>query len=50
MKSIIEINEFLSEKDEILAQIIDQLKIKEIESTNNVFHELVGDVIEQQIH
>ncbi len=50
MKSIIEINEFLSEKDEILAQIIDRVKIQEIESTNNIFHDLVGYVIEQQIH
>lgn len=50
MKSIIEINEFLSEKDEILAQIIDQVKIKEIESTNNIFHDLVRYITEQQIH
>lgn len=40
----------LSEKDEILKKIISNLTLSEIESTQNVFHDLMSCVLEQQIH
>lgn len=40
----------LSEKDEILKKIISNLSLSEIESTQNVFHDLMSCVLEQQIH
>lgn len=40
----------LSENDEVLKSIIETLPFPTIESTNDVFHDLMSCVIEQQIH
>ena len=42
--------EFLSKSDAILANIIAQIPEPIIESTDNVFHDLMSCVLEQQIH
>lgn len=49
MKSIHEINSYLSEKDLVLEKIIESIDLPEIESTHNVFNDLLSCVIEQQI-
>jgi DNA-3-methyladenine glycosylase II len=41
---------YLIQKDEELARIIDQVDPPETESTQDVFHDLMSCVIEQQIH
>ncbi|MEM8524248.1 MAG: hypothetical protein AAGG68_06380 [Bacteroidota bacterium] len=41
---------YLLQKDEILAKIIAQVPLPIIESTQNVFHDLLSCIIEQQIH
>jgi len=40
----------LSEKDEILKLIIQQVSLPELVSTHQVFHDLMSCIIEQQIH
>jgi DNA-3-methyladenine glycosylase II len=40
----------ISEVDNVLKNIIDTIELEKIECTNNVFHDLVSCVIEQQIH
>ena len=40
----------LSAKDNILKQVISEVEWPATTSTNNVFHDLMGCVIEQQIH
>lgn len=40
----------LSERDEVLQNLIQTLDLPEIKSTQNVFHDLMSCVIEQQIH
>lgn len=40
----------LSKKDEILCSIIGQLDWPHIDSTQNVFHDLMSCIVEQQIH
>ena len=42
--------EFLAKSDPILANIIAQIPEPVIESTNDVFHDLISCVLEQQIH
>lgn len=37
-------------KDEILSNIIDRVELTTIQSTNDVFHDLVSCIVEQQIH
>ncbi|MEM1121792.1 MAG: hypothetical protein AAGJ18_15175, partial [Bacteroidota bacterium] len=44
------VNKYLSKKDEVLKKIIATTPLPEIESTGNVFHDLVSCVVEQQIH
>lgn len=41
---------FLSKQDAALAQIISEITLPEIESTQDVFHDLMSCVLEQQIH
>jgi len=40
----------LAQSDEVLANIITQIPLPQIESTHNVFHDLLSCIIEQQIH
>ncbi|MGZ9675625.1 DNA-3-methyladenine glycosylase family protein [Flavobacterium sp. GNP001] len=47
---ILETEKILSKKDPILAKIILQIPKPEIESTNDVFHDLMSCIFEQQIH
>lgn len=47
---ILETEKILSKKDPILAKIILQIPKPEIESTNDVFHDLMSCIYEQQIH
>ncbi len=42
--------ENISVSDEILEKIIDEIPKPEINSTNNVFHDLISCILEQQIH
>ena len=44
------IKEFLTKSDPILASIISQIPEPIIESTNDVFHDMLSCIIEQQIH
>ena len=46
----IETKQFLSKADPILAKIIAAIPEPKIESTNDVFHDLMSCVLEQQIH
>lgn len=41
---------FLAKNDSALAQIISEIQLPEIESTQDVFHDLMSCVLEQQIH
>ena len=45
-----ETQQFLAKSDSILANIIAQIPEPVIESTNDVFHDLMSCVLEQQIH
>lgn len=47
---ILETEKILSNNDLILAKVILQIPKPEIESTNDVFHDLVSCIFEQQIH
>lgn len=47
---ILETEKILSNNDPILAKVILQIPKPEIESTNDVFHDLVSCIFEQQIH
>lgn len=47
---ILETEKILSNNDPILAKIIFQIPKPEIESTNDVFHDLMSCIFEQQIH
>lgn len=42
--------QFISKQDPALAQIISEIQLPDINSTNNVFHDLMSCVLEQQIH
>jgi DNA-3-methyladenine glycosylase II len=42
--------QILSSTDPILASIIASIPIPQIESTNNIFHDLISCIVEQQIH
>lgn len=42
--------QFLSKQDAALAQIISEITLPKIESTHNVFHDLMSCILEQQIH
>ncbi|MDP5120767.1 MAG: hypothetical protein NWQ46_04175 [Spirosomaceae bacterium] len=42
--------QFLSKQDVALAQVISEITLPEIESTQDVFHDLMSCVLEQQIH
>lgn len=44
------IEKHLASKDDILKSIIKQIRLLNIDSTNDVFHDLMSCVIEQQIH
>ncbi len=50
MKDQKHIREHLSKKNEILSTIIKECPTYSIDSTNNVFHDLMSCLIEQQIH
>ncbi|MEM9919496.1 MAG: hypothetical protein AAF990_15440 [Bacteroidota bacterium] len=45
-----QIKAYLSSKDDILQPILAKLSWKPVKSTNNVFHDLMSCIIEQQIH
>ena len=49
MKNKIAINH-ISNVDNVLANIINTIELPIIETANNVFHDLIGCIIEQQIH
>jgi DNA-3-methyladenine glycosylase II len=42
--------DYLSSVDPVLAKVIQLVDLKDIESTHNVFHDLMSCLIEQQIH
>ena len=44
------IKKHLSQSDDILQDIIHKIDLPKIESTQNVFHDLMSCIIEQQIH
>ncbi len=44
------VTQHLSAKDDTLAQVIAEIDWPEITSTNNIFHDLLSCIIEQQIH
>ncbi len=50
MENINDISKFLSQADDVLRRVINTVKINEIQSTNNVFNDLISCIIEQQIH
>jgi DNA-3-methyladenine glycosylase II len=41
---------FINFQDSILQQIVGQLEVPFVESTNHVFHDVISCIIEQQIH
>lgn len=45
-----QITKYLSSKDEVLKRIILQVELPNLESTQNLFHDLMSCIIEQQIH
>ena len=45
-----QITTYLSENDEVLKNIIQTIPAPEIISTQNVFHDIMSCIIEQQIH
>ena len=44
------IEAYLMNADPVLKRVIDKVKLEQVESTDNVFHDLLSCVIEQQIH
>ena len=45
-----QIQKHLASKDEILKDIVNQISLPALQSTNDVFHDLMSCIIEQQIH
>lgn len=45
-----EIFQYLADQDKVLKQVIETIPALEIISTNNVFHDLMSCILEQQIH
>ena len=45
-----QIRNHLASNDDILKNILNHIPLKEIETTHNVFHDLMSCIIEQQIH
>jgi len=46
----ISIKDYLADKDEILRDIVQKIELPDIKATENIFHDLMSCVIEQQIH
>lgn len=46
----LEIKEYLSSQDPILAEVIEKVKLPDLQSSGDVFHDLMSCIIEQQIH
>lgn len=44
------IQEQFADSDQVLKEIIEQIELPKIDSTQNVFHDLMSCIIEQQIH